>query len=104
MITPDPRLSDRRSRDPKTSSPSPKKYLKNGSAANGEFGVRTTCTDEMFATPLTACPATRVKSGPGVVSPGVTGAGAADAAGGGVVARDVGGGLSMPRANGSFEM
>ena len=32
--------------------------------ANGEFGVRATCSDEMFATPLTACPATRVKSGP----------------------------------------
>ena len=26
--------------------------------------MRTTCSDEMFATPLTAWPATRVKSGP----------------------------------------
>src|SRR3954453_20300483 len=62
MTTPDPRLSDRR--EPKVSSLSPKKYRKNGSAANGEFGVRTTWSDEILATTLTARPATRVKSGP----------------------------------------
>src|SRR6266850_2705086 len=63
MITPEPRLSDRRSRDPNRSS-SPKKYRKNGSSANGELPRRTTWSDEMFATPFTAWPATRVKSGP----------------------------------------
>jgi hypothetical protein len=63
MMTPDPRLSDRRSRDPNASS-SPKKYRKNGSLTNGEFGRRTTCSDEMLATPLTVWAATRVKSGP----------------------------------------
>ena len=46
------------------SSWSPKKYRKNGSLANGEFGVRVTWIDEMFATPLTAAAATLVKSGP----------------------------------------
>src|SRR5262249_35774609 len=35
-----------------------------GSSLNGELRERTTCSDEMFATPLTAWPATRVKSGP----------------------------------------
>src|SRR5713101_854055 len=63
MMTPDPRLSERRSREPNCSS-SPKKYRKKGSLGNGELRVRTTCRDEMFATPLTACPAIRVKSGP----------------------------------------
>src|SRR5215831_9066892 len=64
MMTPEPRLSERRSRVPKTSSWSPKKYRKKGSAEKGEFDVFVTCNDEIFATPLTACPATRVKSGP----------------------------------------
>src|SRR3954449_7512633 len=101
MTTPDPRLSDRR--EPKVSSLSPKKYRKNGSAANGEFGVRTTWSDEMFATPLTACPATRVKSGPlattdaaaagGAVLPracveGATRCGAADSGADRISARD----------------
>src|SRR5437868_15342190 len=63
MITPEPRLSDRRSRDPNISS-SPKKYRKNGSLLKGELRVRTTCSEEMFATPFTAWLATRVKSGP----------------------------------------
>src|SRR4051812_33321993 len=103
MTTPEPRLSDRRSRGPDRSSLSPKKYRKNGSAANGEFGVRTTWSDEMFATPLTACPATRVKSGPlaatgaaaaaGAVLPracveGATRCGAADSGADRISARD----------------
>src|SRR5262245_49225011 len=86
MTTPDPRLSDRRSRVPKTSSRSPKKYRKNGSAAKGEFDWRVTCNDEMLATPLTACPATRVKSGPtdtAIGAAGVTGRACPEAAIGG---------------------
>ena len=61
MTTPDPRLSDRRSRDPKISSPSPKKYRKKGSL--DPFAARTTCSEEMLATPFTALAAMRVKSG-----------------------------------------
>src|SRR5262245_11249663 len=83
MTTPDPRLSERRSRVPKTSSWSPKKYRKNGSEANGEFDWREICSDEMLATPLTACPATRVKSGPAEASTGAgeaAGTGRADPA------------------------
>src|SRR3954467_424429 len=84
MTTPEPRLSDRRSRDPNPCS-SPKKYRKNGSLPNGELVVRTTCSEEMFATPLTATAATFEKSGnpPVIVTGGaltggaVTGAGAA---------------------------
>src|SRR2546427_1908443 len=41
----------------------PKKYWNIGSLAHGEFGARTTRTDEMFTTPLTACAAMPVKSG-----------------------------------------
>src|SRR5690349_21339044 len=75
MTTPEPRLSDRRSREPKPWS-SPKKYRKNGSLPNGEFVVRTTCSDEILATPRTACAATFEKSGkPPVTATGGTVAG-----------------------------
>lgn len=63
-MTPEPRLSERRSLEPKKSSSPPKKYRKKGSLSSGVARVRTTCSDEMLATPLTACPATRVKSSP----------------------------------------
>src|SRR5215472_6040879 len=64
MMTPDPRLSDLRSRGANTSL-SPKKYRKNSSSGNGDvWRDRTTVTEEMLATPLTAWAATRVKSGP----------------------------------------
>ena len=42
----------------------PKKYRKKGSSVKGELGVRTTCSEEILATPFTACPAMPVKSGP----------------------------------------
>src|SRR5689334_15611588 len=63
MMTPDPRLSDRRSRGANMSL-SPKKYRNRSSSRKGLLRVRTTVIDEMFTTPLTACAATRVKSGP----------------------------------------
>src|SRR5437588_4453581 len=69
MITPEPRLSDRRSRGPKRSW-SPKKYRKNGSFENGEAGARTTCREEILATPFTAWVAMRVKSGPAAAANG----------------------------------
>ena len=88
-MTPEPRLSDRWSCDPNMSSLSPKKYRKNGSLANGEFDVRVTCSDEMFATPLTAWPAMPVKSGPPIAGVGA----GADAAAGGRAGVDGGGRL-----------
>src|SRR5438105_878383 len=99
MITPEPRLSDRRSRDPNISS-SPKKYRKNGSLLKGELRERTTCSEEMFATPFTAWLATRVKSGP----PAATARVGADAGAGAgrcsvTAAPPTGRGDSKPRAD-----
>src|SRR3954466_8386270 len=94
MMTPEPRLIERRSRTIESSSP--KKYRKNGSLGNGELRWRTTCSDEMFATPLTAWPATRVKSGPLPVKPeGCTGSLDA-AARGAVPGSDVRGASAAP--------
>ena len=80
MMTPEPRLSERRSREPKESS-SPKKYRKNGSFENGALRVRTTCSDEMLATPLIVCAATLVKSGPPTTVAGIVATAGAVAAG-----------------------
>ena len=74
-MTPEPRLSDRRSREPNMSC-SPKKYRKNGSFSNGEFWRRTTCSDEMFATPLTAWPAIAREVGTAGRAPSGAGGGA----------------------------
>jgi hypothetical protein len=60
--TPDPRLCWSRSRYPKGLS-RPKRSLKNGSLANGEFGVRTTDVDEMLGTLGMANCAAFVRSG-----------------------------------------
>ena len=77
-MTPEPRLFDARSRGPKNSS-SPKKYRKNGSTFCGLREV--ICSEEMLATPFTAAPATRVKSGAAAAATDAAGAACCDAAG-----------------------
>ena len=63
MITPEPRLDACSSRDPNQSSWLPKNCRKIGSLANGEFEARTTEIAEMLTIPVTARPATSLKSG-----------------------------------------